>query len=154
MTKELKIAYAEVLTIISHMEIKYKEMIPQKLLAHMEKNQEQGYNFKIDFSIPLKENTFSEKTLPLLAMINLNYWCETEQERQAQLAIHKANDKEYLEQQKDKYDLSKLVKKEEVVEVIEETDTQPFLWLEVPEDNWFERLLYKIKCFFKRKFRK
>lgn len=154
MKKELKKAYAEVLVIISHMEPEYKEKIPQKLLNQMEKNQLKNYKFELDFSIPFKENAFSSKTLPLLAMINLNYWCETEEEKQAQRAIHEGNDKAYREKQNEKYDLSKMVKKEEVVEVIEETNTEPFLWLELPEDTWFEKLIYKIKCFFKRRMRR
>lgn len=147
MKNELKKAYAEVLEILNHMDPKYKEKIPAKLLEQMEKKKLEGYEFKLDFSIPFKENNFSKKTLPLLAMINLNYWCETEEEKQAQREIHEANDKKEKENQ---VESTPTIKKEEIVQTIEETNTQPFLWLELPEDTWFEKLIYRIRYFFKQ----
>lgn len=154
MKNELKKAYAEVLEILNHMEPKYKEKVPDKLLKQMESRKLEGYEFKLDLSIPFKENNFSSKTLPLLAMINLNYWCETEEEKQEQRSIHEANDKKQ-EKLKPQTTETPTVKKEDIVQAIEETDTQPFLWLELPEDNWFEKLIYRIKYFFKqRKWRK
>lgn len=155
MTKELKRAYKEVLIILNHIEPQYKEKIPKKFLEQMEKNQLLEHTFEIDFSIPFKDNAFSPSTLPLLALINLRYWCETEEDKKAQQAIHDENDKKYREEQREKNDLSKVLKKEEVVQAIAETDTQPFLWLELPEDTWLEKLIYRIKYFFKqRKWRK
>lgn len=153
MDKELKKAYTEALVILNHMDPKYKEKIPKKLIEQMERGKIETYDFKIDFNIPFKENKFSSKTMPLLAMLNLNYWCETEEEKKAQLAIHEANDKK----QKEKTE-TPLVDKEEIVQVIEETGTEPFLWLALPEDTWFERWLYKIKTkikilFSKRKYK-
>ena len=150
MKNELKKAYAEVLEILNHMEPKYKEKIPAKLLAQMESKKLEGYEFKIDFSIPFKENKFSSKTLPLLAMINLNYWCETEEEKQAQREIHEANDKK-AEEAKQSTTSTEKIEKEEIVQTIEETNTEPFLWLELPEDTWFEKLIYRIKYFFKKR---
>lgn len=142
MKNELKRAYAEVLEILAHMDPKYTEKIPTKLLEQMKKKKLEGYTFELDTTIPFKENKFSSKTMALLAMINLNYWCETEEEKQAQRAIHEANDKKPE---------TKVVEKEEIEQVIEETDTEPFLWLELPEDNWFEKLIYRIKYFFKQR---
>ncbi len=148
MKNELKKAYAEVLEILNHMEPKYKEKVPEKLLLQMESKKLEGYTFELDLSIPFKENKFSSKTLPLLAMINLNYWCETEEEKQAQREIHEANDKKKEETQAK---TNATIKKEDIVQTIEETNTEPFLWLELPEDTWFEKLIYKIKYFFKRR---
>ncbi|MBR3887485.1 MAG: hypothetical protein IKJ32_00065 [Clostridia bacterium] len=148
MKNELKKAYAEVLEILNHMEPKYKEKVPEKLLKQMETKKLEGYEFKLDFSIPFKENNFSSKTLSLLAMINLNYWCETEEDKKAQREIHEANDKKKAETHAES---NTTIKKEEIVKTIEETNTEPFLWLELPEDTWFEKLIYKIKYFFKRR---
>lgn len=152
MKNELKKAYTEVLEILNHMEPKYKEKIPEKLLKQMEAKKLEGYEFKLDFSIPFKDNMFSSKTLSLLAMINLNYWCETEEEKQVQREVHEANDRKQKETQTE---TNTTIKREEIVQTIEETNTEPFLWLELPEDTWFEKLIYRIKYFFKqRKWRK
>ena len=148
MKNELKKAYVEVLEILNHMEPKYKEKVPEKLLKQMETKKLEGYEFKLDFSIPFKENNFSSKTLSLLAMINLNYWCETEEDKKAQREIHEANDNKKAETHAES---NTTIKKEEIVKTIEETNTEPFLWLELPEDTWFEKLIYKIKYFFKRR---
>ena len=150
---ELKKAYVEVLEILNHMDPKYKKMIPEKLLKQMETRGLEGYEFKLDTSIPFKENKFSSKTLPLLAMINLNYWCKTPEEKQAQREVHEANDKKQ-EVQSQSNDTA-MLKREEIVQTLEETNTEPFLWLELPEDTWFEKLIYRIKYFFKQiKWRK
>ena len=153
MKNELKKAYVEVLEILNHMDPKYKKMFPEKLLKQMETRGLEGYEFKLDTSIPFKENKFSSKTLPLLAMINLNYWCETPEEKQAQREVHEANDKKQ-EVQSQSNDTA-MLKREEIVQTLEETNTEPFLWLELPEDTWFEKLIYRIKYFFKQiKWRK
>ena len=149
MKNELKKSYAEVLEILNHMDPKYKEKVPAKLLAQMESKKLEGYEFKLDLSIPFKENKFSSKTLPIIAMLNLNYWCETDEEKQAQRAIHEANDNKQEEVQT-QTNATQTLKREEIVQTIEETNTQPFLWLELPEDTWFEKLIYRIKYFFKR----
>ena len=150
MKNELKMAYAEVLEILNHMDPIYKQKIPIKLLNQMEKNKLQGYEFKLDFGIAFKENNFTSKTLPLLALINLKYWCETEEEKNAQLAVHKFNNPP-KQDFTNIFQTANFIKREDVVNGIETSDPQQELGLEITEATWFRKVLNKIRNFFKNR---
>ena len=111
MTNEQMKSYTEILTIINNMELKYKEKVPKKLIDFFERNKLKEYVFNIDFTKPLKEQKFSEKTLPLLAMINLNYWCKNEEEKKELIKHYSENEKKYQEELREKYNQDKIFKK-------------------------------------------
>lgn len=106
-------AYTELLVIINCMEAKYKEKIPQKLIEYLEKNCAKEYKFKLDLSIPLKQQKLNPKTLALLAMLNLKYWCETEEEKKELIEMYEKNEKSYKENLRESYDLSKVLNKQQ-----------------------------------------
>ncbi len=150
MTNEQMKSYTEILTIINYMELKYKEKIPKKLVDFFERNKAKDYVFNIDFSKALKEQKFSEKTLPLLAMINLNYWCETPEEKQELIAIYKENDRKKNEKNVQEL-AAKAVTEQVAVEENANVNCYDMIVLEDEESNWFERVIYKIKQFFRRR---
>ena len=82
MKSEEEIAYKQLITILNNMEPEYKEKIPKKLMKLFEENSAEDYEFHLDLTRPLQEQELNSKTLALLAMLNLNYWCETEEEKQ------------------------------------------------------------------------
>lgn len=143
-------SYTEILTIINYMELKYKEKIPKKLVDFFERNKAKDYVFDIDFSKALKEQKFSEKTLPLLAMINLNYWCETPEEKQELIAIYKENDRKKNEKNVQEL-AAKALTEQVVTEESANVNCYDMIVLEDEESNWFERVIYKIKQFFRRR---
>ena len=148
MTNEQMKSYTEILTIINNMELQYKEKVPKKLIDFFERNKLKEYVFYIDFTKPLKEQKFSEKTLPLLAMINLNYWCESKEEKQALLDLYNENDRKKIEKEEllEKTDI-------EQSEIIENTETTCYdmIVLESEERDWFGCIIEKIKSFFRKK---
>ncbi len=75
MKSEEKIAYKQLITILNNMEPEYKEKIPKKLMKLFEENSAEDYEFHLDLTRPLQEQELNSKTLALLAMLNLNYWC-------------------------------------------------------------------------------
>ena len=124
MSSEQMKAYTEVLAIINYMEAKYKEKIPKKLIDFFERNSAKEYKFKLDLYIPLRQQKLNSKTLALLAMINLNYWCETEEEKKELMEIYSKNEKIYKEELREKYNLANILnkdKQEEIIDVKDET---------------------------------
>ena len=90
---ELSNVYSEVYAVLSLMESQYIDKIPNQLmeLVRSEKNEKYAPNIKID--IPLDEQGLQRKTLAFLAMLNLNYWCENEKEKQELLEMYSENDR-------------------------------------------------------------
>ena len=78
---ELSIAYAEVYEILSFMEPKYIDKIPLKLMELFREEKLKDYKPNIEPTIPLDEQKLQKKTLIILAMLNINYWCEDENEK-------------------------------------------------------------------------
>ena len=147
---ELSIAYAEVYEILSFMEQKYVDRIPLKLLELFKEEKEKEYKPNINPTIPLDEQNLQKKTLSILAMLNLNYWCEDENEKKELIALYAENDKIKEEELREKYNPDNLFrKKEQIVEdnEIKQENTQ---LIEYKEQNIFKKILNKIMNFFKK----
>ena len=147
---ELSIAYAEVYEILSFMEQKYVDRIPLKLLELFKEEKEKEYKPNINPTIPLDEQNLQKKTLSILAMLNLNYWCEDENEKKELIALYAENDKIKEEELREKYNPDNLFrKKEQIVEdnEIKQENTQH---IEYKEQNIFKKILNKIMNFFKK----
>ena len=93
MENDLLKAYAEVDEILSLMENKYIEKIPVKMRKMFENERQKDYNPEIKVNIPLDEQNLQRKTFAILAMLNLNYWCEDEEEKQKLIQVYTENDK-------------------------------------------------------------
>jgi len=110
-TKERREAYVEVLEILEKMDTYYKEKIPLNIREHFKENASQEYEFYIDLSIPFEDLNLKEITLNILATLNLNYWCETEEEKQKWTSIYVENEKKYEQELQEKYNLDDIFNK-------------------------------------------
>lgn len=103
MKNEQSESYTEILTILKYMETEYQEKIPPKLIDFFKRNCAKDYEFDIDLAIHLKEQKLKAKTLSLLAMLNLNYWCKSDEEKQELIKHYSENEKKYQEELREKY---------------------------------------------------
>ena len=74
-------AYTEVLYILNHMNKEYIEKVPSELLNFFEEIKDSNYIVEIDNNIPLYKNNLQEYTFDILNIINLNFWCENEEQK-------------------------------------------------------------------------
>lgn len=79
MTKE-KI-YSEVNAVFQMLGNKYIEKVPHGLMEIIETRRDITYNPIYINSIPLEEQGISRDSLSMIALIHLNYWCDTEVEK-------------------------------------------------------------------------
>lgn len=147
---ELSIAYTEVYEILSFMEQKYVDMIPLKLLELFKEEKEKEYKPNINPTIPLDEQNLQKKTLSILAMLNLNYWCEDENEKKELIALYAENDKRKEEELREKYNPDNLFKKKEQIVEDNEIKQDNTQLIEYKEQNIFKKILNKIMNFFKK----
>lgn len=113
MENNLLKAYAEVDKILSFMKIRYVEKIPKRMREMFKNEKLQGYEPNIDKNIPLEEQKLERKTLAILAMLNLNYWCENEEEKQELIMAYSNNDKKRNEEIKERYSPDNIFKNKE-----------------------------------------
>ena len=111
MTNEYSIAYSEVLTILDKMNEDYKNKIPPRLIEYFRFHSDPNHKILIDTKIPLKQNNLNKYTLPLLAMLLINYWCSTKEEKDELVRLYFENEKKYQEELNQKYNPDLLFKK-------------------------------------------
>ena len=85
-------AYSEVIKIIDNMEVKYKEMLLQKLIDFLNENKNFEYQKHINPRTTLSKQNISKDANSILAMINLKYWVKDEEHKTSLLNRYKAND--------------------------------------------------------------
>ena len=150
MENSLSKAYAEVLLILSYMEQKYIDMIPKKLLELFNEEKDKNYQPNINPNISLAEQNLQRKTLALLAMLNLNYWCKDENERKELLKMYSENDKKIEAEMRERYNPDNLFKKKEKVEQNNDIKQEKTELIEYKEKNIFRKILDRIKNFFRK----
>jgi hypothetical protein len=141
---ENMLAYAEIDEILNLLEDDYREMVPKKVRDFFKEEKMKDYHPEIDIEKPLIEQNLKRETMVLLAILNLNYWCENEEEKQSFLNELNKNEEEKNELE-EKYNPDNLFKKKQ-----DESIQNNLQIIEYKKPNFIQRLLTKIKKFFKR----
>lgn len=142
-------AYSEVYAILNMLEGEHRERVPKNVINFFEEERDKEYNPIIDVNIPLEKQNLKRKTIVLLAILNLNYWCDSEEEKQEILDSFAKN--EELKRLKEKeltenYNINNLFNK------IENTENKTEVSLiEYKEQNFIKKIISKIKSLFRRK---
>lgn len=136
-------AYAELDTFIELLDDSLKNKIPTKLREFFKREKDVSYVKNINPNIPIKEQNLKRETLSLIALINLEYLCEDENEKARLNEIYKKNEVEYKEQMKEKYNLNFLNK--------EEDKTTKEEIIEYKKESWYMKIIHKLKKLFSSK---
>lgn len=140
--KNNEIAYAEVYTILSLMDEKYVNRIPNKLREMFKEGKSTDYKPNIDPKKSLNEQNLQRETLVILATLGLNYWCESEEEKQELIKAYSENEKKNEAEIREKYNPDNLFKKREEIH----SDTQMIEY----HEGVLKKLWNKIKSLFTR----
>ena len=147
MINERAIAYKEVYTILERMDEKYRNKIPSKLKKLLIENMDKNYSPKINAKIPLREQKLNPRTFTILAMLNLNYWCEDENKKKELISLYTANSKLKQERLREKYDHNKIFANR----ISSEKKTENFTAIAIKEETFIQKILNKVKSIFYRK---
>jgi len=86
-----KLVYAEVNAILNYMDEKYIIKIPRKLRDFFKENSLDN-NVVFNPKISIENQNLQKETISILAMLNLNYWCESEEHKQELINKYKQQD--------------------------------------------------------------
>ena len=142
-------AYSEVYEILNLMEDEDKKRVPQEVRDFFEDQRMKEYKPKIRTDIPLTEQNLRRETVVLLTILVINYWCDSEEEKQSFIDELEKNEKIKMKLQ-EKYNPDNLFKnrkktKEDVV--MEQVENVEMI-------QYKENLFTKLKKWFKKMFNK
>ena len=101
--QEQAYAYAELLEILSYTDTTLVQKIPTKLMDIFQTYALPNYEKHISVDLPLEKQNVSKKTASLIALLSLNYWYETDEEKANLKAILSENEKRKEQQSREKY---------------------------------------------------
>lgn len=139
-------AYTEVDNFIELLDEYHKNKIPKKLREFFKNEKEEKYIKNIYRNIPIKEQNLLQETLSIIAFLNLQYWCDDEEEKKRLRKIYTENEKTSMKQMRIKYDINNIFK-ERRKEVIEEENKDNVAMIRY-KDSLIQRIINKIKKIF------
>lgn len=101
-------AYAEVDYIIHHMNEKYIEKVPEKLLEFFSSIKDPNYEVYVDPRKPLQSQGLKKYTLEVIAILHVKYWCENEERKAELLTKMQENQEKFEEQLREQFSVDKL----------------------------------------------
>lgn len=101
-------AYAEVDYIINHMNEKYRDRVPEKMLQFFHDYKDPNYDVKVDPYVPLQKQGLKRYTLEILALFHLKYWCDDEERKKELYGLMLQNQERLERQMREKYSVEKL----------------------------------------------
>ena len=117
-------------------------------LVRSEKNEKYAPNIKMD--MPLDEQGLQRKTLAFLAMLNLNYWCENEKEKQELLEMYSENDRIAETELQEIYNPENIFHKKKQEKINSDEKQENKQMIESEEKSILKKILKKIMNFFKK----
>ncbi len=166
-----RVAIAEVDYIIHHMNEKYINKIPQKILDYITILKKRNVEIYVDPKLPLENQGLKEFTLYFLMILNLRYWCNDERRKEI-LAMMENNQKEIDDRVNSIFEQAnsisgdsdsilnsseELSKPKDIVfankenEILEEVSEGTDIVSKKTTENFLIRIINKIKSIFLRK---
>ena len=122
MEEKKKRMYSEVYSIINTLGESYKNKLPPRLIKLMEEGRNPEYNPKYDLEINLREQDVSREAIAFIAVLHLNFWCDSEGERVAMAKLLKYNERKYQEELSRKYSARNQFERKSLSELTREAD--------------------------------
>lgn len=90
-------AYSEIDEFLRLLSDEQRNKIPQKLREFFKEEKDENYIKGINPTEPIKNQNLKEETLGIIALLNLQYWCEDENEKQRLKEVYAKNESIYQE---------------------------------------------------------
>ena len=141
-------AYSEIDEFLELLNEEKRNKIPRKLRQFFKEEKDYEYRKGIRLDIPIKEQNLKKETLSIIALLNLQYWCQDEREKDRLKRIYKENELAYEEMLKEKFNPDNIFKKRNQENEIEQNIIQSDVALVEYKESIFKRLINKLKSIF------
>lgn len=135
-------AYSEVDEFLGLISNEHRNKIPKKLREFFREEKDTNYIKGINPNVPIKNQKLKEETLGIIALLNLQYWCEDENKKKRLKEVYAKNEKRYQEYLQVQFNPNEIFKKKE--------PTQESLSIVEYKESIIKKLVNKIKNIFFR----
>ena len=97
-----KQAYAEIDEFLELLDEQTRNEVPIKLRQLFKEEKDKEYHKQINLDIPIKEQNLKSETLALIALLNLQYWCKDENEKERLKQVYSNNENKYQKELEEK----------------------------------------------------
>ena len=146
-----KIVYSEVYGILKTLKEEDVRKIPNKLYNIIKNERLDTYNPVYDSSIPLSKQKLKRESFAMLVLLYLNYWCESEEEKEKLNKLLKLNSEKKHQKMREMYSSENIFKnidavKENVDEKMAEeiVNHEELNIVEYKKESIFKKILNKI----------
>lgn len=108
-------AYSEVDEFLELISNENRNKIPKKLREFFKEEKDINYIKGINPNVPIKNQELKEETLGIIALLNLQYWCEDENEKRRLKEVYAKNEKIYQEHLQVQFNPNEIFKKRELI---------------------------------------
>ena len=140
-------AYAEVDNFIECLDSYNKNKVPDDIREYFKREKSKNYNKIIDVNQPIKDQNLKDETLAIIAMLNLKYWCDDEEEKKRLMTIYLENEKKYQNELNEKYDIERVFKERNSKKELNFQDERV---PDIKRESFFSELKNRILNFFKK----
>lgn len=138
--------YSEVYSILNLLGESYIKKLPVSLFNMIEEEKRQDYNPKYDSKINLEQQNIKRETLSMIALFHLNYWCNSDEEKNELKILFKTNEEKHQAEIREKYNPDNLFKKRNLQQ--EENVVMNEVAMIEYKEPLFKRIINKIKIIF------
>ena len=142
-------AYSEIDEFLGLLTEEQREKIPRKLREFFREEKDSNYIKGIRVDIPVNQQNFKEETLAIIALLNLQYWCQDESEKQRLKSVYASNERVYQEMLQVKFNPDDIFKKRTMHKEDEMTDETSSVKMIEYKEPIIKRIINKIKNFLK-----
>lgn len=139
---KMKETYSEVYSVLNMLGKDYITKLPSKLYQMIKEEKSNEYNPQYDLTIALEQQNIKKESLSMIAIFHLNYWCDSQEEKQKLKDLFNENEIKYQSELKEKYNSDKLFEKKDNSEQFEE-QLEETAMIEY-EENIFKKIINKI----------
>lgn len=140
-------AYSEIDEFLGLLSEEQRNKIPQKLREFFKEEKDGNYEKRIDPKEPIKNQNLKEETLGIIALLNLQYWCEDEIEKQRLKEVYAKNEKVYQEMLQVAFNPDDIFKKRTQPVENEQVENTTMV---VYKESFFKKIIGKLKKIFFR----
>ena len=143
--------YSEVYSILNLLGNNYIAKLPKSLFKMIEEEKSSTYNPQYSEDKSLNEQNIKRESLAMIALFHLNYWCNSNEEKEQLKQLFKNNEEKHQAEIRKKYNPDNLFKnrRQEI-----STESQPFIndvaIVKYKEKNFLQKIFDKIKYLFKK----
>lgn len=153
MEENSSLAYSEIFEILKLIEDEYVNRIPKKIIDFFEEERDKEYKPIIDVNIPLDEQNLKRETMVLLAILNYNYWCDSEEEKkeiQKELIRNSERREQEEKELAERYNPDNIFKKRNEVKEPITDNSENMQLIKYKEQGFIKKILLKIMSFFRK----